>query len=181
MGGVPAPATAVTAANETTTAAASSFIDGDLTMTRLLPCLVRERMTRSTDRLQRSWSGGRSDRTLHREERRATHGHTSSTPPRPQPRCPPMGSSHDAASLPRVRCILRPARARGSGRRPPRSDVEHATHALRVSQASAARWSRSFSPSASEQDGERPDRRPSRSHSEPRATTSRGGRRSARP
>ena len=34
---LPAPAIAVTAANETTTAAASSFVDGDLTITSSFP------------------------------------------------------------------------------------------------------------------------------------------------
>jgi hypothetical protein len=36
---LPAPAIAVTAANETTTAAASSFVDGDLTITSSFPVL----------------------------------------------------------------------------------------------------------------------------------------------
>ena len=87
-----------------------------------------------------------------------------------QPPCQGFGASSD-----------RPARARGSGRRPPRSDVEHATRV-----AGEPGLGRPMEPQLLPV-GQRARRRTARPKAEPfafeeaRATTSRGGRRSARP
>ena len=147
---LPAPAIAVTVANETTTATASSFVNGDLTTTRLLPFVVGGRMIRPRIGFSEAGQGDRSGRTLHRVQRLATHGHASSTPPRSlapsrgchtvQPLRQGFGSSVGVAHNRRRRALeagvvgtdlglassrrVRPrrARARSRGRRQPRSD-----------------------------------------------------------
>jgi hypothetical protein len=93
-----AEAIVATAANKSTTAAASHLLDRAFIMTSSLLVSSEDRVVRSGDRLRRSWSGGCSRRTLHRDQRLPAHGYAFvGFPLPPQPRGRVEGHHRESA------------------------------------------------------------------------------------